>query len=178
MQTCCKTRWRKLYFTHRPRRIRRSWRSADVSVSSCSAALTSTLVFGGSLTLVFGDSLFTSASSPMPLWLRLAGISLCREILLWTGPVLWTGLDETARRSEPLPLVTCRCCSFDRAALWDFFHLLREPGSAGPVSDRRLAVDQASDSAIDCAGRVGFGSSCCFLSWEHDSNGSEPATFR
>jgi hypothetical protein len=30
-----------------------------------------------------------------------------------------------------------------------------------------------SDPAIDCAGRVGFGSSCCFLSWEHHDNGSE-----
>jgi|KBSMisStaDraftv2_1062788.scaffolds.fasta_scaffold229102_2 hypothetical protein len=99
------------------------------------------------------------------------------ESLLWTGSVSWTGL-KTARRSEPLPLVTCRCRSFDRAALWDFFHLLRKLGSAGPVSDRRLAVDQASDPAIDCVGRVDSGSSCCFLSWEHDSNGLESATFR
>jgi hypothetical protein len=37
----------------------------DISVSPCSAALTSTLVFG--------DSLLTSASAPMPLWLRLEG---------------------------------------------------------------------------------------------------------
>ena len=132
----------------------------DVSASSCSAPLTSTLVSGGSCSLPHHTA------------------SLCRGILLWTGPVLWTGLKKTARRSEPLPLVTCRCRLFDRAAPWGLFHLLRELGSAGPVSDRRLAVDQASDPAIDCVGRVGSGSSCCFLSWEHDSNGSESATFR
>ena len=85
---------------------------------------------------------------------------------------------ETARRSGPSLLVTYRCRSFGRAALWDFYHPCREPGSAGPVSSRRLVVDRASDPALDFAGRVGFGSSCCFLSWEHHNNGSESAPFR
>ena len=67
----------------------------------------------------------------------------------------------------PFLLVTYRCCSFGRAALWDFYHPCRGPDSAGPVSGRRLVADRASDPALDSAGQVGFGSSCCFLSWEH-----------
>ena len=77
------------------------------------------------------------------------------------------------RQSGPFLLVTYRCRSFGRTALSDFYFLCRELGSAGPVSGRRLAADRVSDPAIDCAGRVGFGSSCCFLSWEHHDNGSE-----
>src|ERR1019366_4349511 len=78
----------------------------------------------------------------------------------------------------PFLLVTYRCCSFGRAALWDFYHPCRGPDSAGPVSGRRLVADRASDPALDSAGQVGFGSSCCFLSWEHRDNGSESAPFR
>ena len=78
----------------------------------------------------------------------------------------------------PFLLVTYRCCSFGRAALWDFYHPCRGPDSAGPVSGRRLVADRASDPALGSAGRVGFGSSCCFLSWEHRDNGSESASFR
>jgi hypothetical protein len=63
-----------------------------------------------------------------------------------------------------------RCCSSDRAAPWDSYRPCREPGSAGQVSDHRLAADRVSDPAIDLAGRVGFGSSCCFLSWERPYN--------
>jgi hypothetical protein len=81
-------------------------------------------------------------------------------------------------RSGPFLLVTYRCRSFGRAALWDFYHPCRVAGSAGPVSGRRLVADQASDPALDSAGRVGFGSSCYFLSWEHHDNGSESAPFR
>jgi hypothetical protein len=78
----------------------------------------------------------------------------------------------------PFLLVTYRCCSSGRAALWDFYHPCRGPDSAGPVSGRRLVADRASDPALDSAGQVGFGSSCCFLSWEHRDNGSESAPFR
>jgi hypothetical protein len=62
--------------------------------------------------------------------------------------------------SGPSLLVTYRSCSFGRAALWDFYCPCQEPGSAGPVSSRRLVVDRASDPALDSAGRVGSGSSC------------------
>lgn len=82
-----------------------------------------------------------------------------------------------ARRSGPFLLVTYRCRSFGRAALSDFYRPCREPGSAGPVSGRRLAADRVSDPAIDCADRVGFGSSCCFLSWERQCNVSTPPSF-
>lgn len=85
---------------------------------------------------------------------------------------------KPARLSGPSLLVTCRYCSFGRAALWDFCHPCQEPDSADPVSARRPAADQASDPALDSVGRVGFGSSCCFLSWEHHNNGSESAPFR
>jgi hypothetical protein len=74
-------------------------------------------------------------------------------------------LQKAARRSGPLLLVTYRCRSFGRAALWDFYHPSRGPGSAGPVSGRRLVADSASGPAFVSAGRVGFGSSSCFLSW-------------
>jgi hypothetical protein len=100
---------------------------------------------------------------------RLFLYSLRREFVMEKRP---------ARRSGPFLLVTYRCRSFGRAALSDFYYPCREPGSAGPVSGRRLAADRVSDPAIDSAGRVGFGSSCCFLSWEHRDNGSESAPFR
>src|ERR1700692_3192209 len=82
---------------------------------------------------------------------------------------------ETAGRSWPSLLVTYRSCSFGRAALWDFYCPCQEPGSAGPVSSRPLVADRASGPALDPAGRVGSGSSCCFLSWEHHNNDSESA---
>ncbi len=82
---------------------------------------------------------------------------------------------KSGPRSEPLLLVTYRCRSFGRVALWDFYHPCRLPGSAGPVLGRRLVAGRASDPALDSAGRIGFGSSCCFLSWEHHDNGSESA---
>jgi hypothetical protein len=72
---------------------------------------------------------------------------------------------KTARRSGPFLLVTYQYCSFARAALWDFWYPCRESGFAGRVSDRHLAVDLASGPVLDSADRVGFGSSCCFLSW-------------
>src|SRR5450759_1975475 len=78
---------------------------------------------------------------------------------------------KTARRSGPFHLVKYRCCSSGRTALWDFCHPCRETGSAGRVSDHRLAADRVSVPAIDSAGRVCFGSSWCFLSWEHHHNG-------
>src|SRR6202521_1338082 len=112
-------------------------------------------------------------------------------ILLWVGqpdrrPMVGEATGErrdaqkdTARRSGPSLLVTYRSCSFGRAALWDFYCPCQEPGSAGPVSSRRLVVDRVSDPALDSAGRVGSGSSCCFLSWEHHhNNGSQFAPFR
>jgi len=68
--------------------------------------------------------------------------------------------EKTARRSGPSLSVTYRCRSFGRAAVWDFCHPLREPGSAGPVSDRRPAAERASAPAIDSVGQAGFGSSC------------------
>jgi hypothetical protein len=47
---------------------------------------------------------------------------------------------------------------------------LSPTGSVGQVSGRRL-VDRVSDPVIAPAGRVEFGSSCCFLSWERRNNG-------
>jgi len=84
---------------------------------------------------------------------------------------------ENGPQSGPFLLVMYRYCSFGRAAPWDFDCPCREPGSAGPVFGHRLAADRVSGPAFDSAGRAGFGSSCCFLSWEHHDNGPESAPF-
>jgi hypothetical protein len=84
-----------------------------------------------------------------------------------------TGWPEKQRPAEAsrLSLITYRYRWFGRAALWDVCHPLREPGSAGQVSDRRPAAGRASEPAFDSAAPVGFGSSWFFLSWEHQNNG-------
>jgi hypothetical protein len=89
------------------------------------------------------------------------------------GLSLTAARKEAARRSGPLLSVRCRCRSFDHATPWDCCRPCREPDSAGRLSGHRLAAGRAFDLASGSAGRAGFGSSCCFLSWERRYNGSE-----
>ena len=77
---------------------------------------------------------------------------------------------NTARVGGPFLLITYRCCLFGQTALRHFWCPCREPGSAGPAFGRPLAADRVSDPAFASAVRVGFGPSCCFLSWEHHNN--------
>jgi hypothetical protein len=121
------------------------------------------------------------ASSPQSVALMQLRFARCDQLTMGLAPIrgrpCWAPHKENGPPSGPFLLVTYRCCLFGRAALWDFYHPCRGPGSAGPVSDRRLVADRASDP-VDSAGRVDFGSSCCFLSWEHRDNRSESASFR
>ena len=91
-----------------------------------------------------------------------------------TGTFALTGCRKRKRPAEAsrFSLIRYRCRWFGRAAPWDACHPLREPGSAGQASDRRLAAGWASDPTLD-SGPVDFGSSWFFLSWEHRTNGPQ-----
>jgi hypothetical protein len=69
--------------------------------------------------------------------------------------------------------VRCRCRFFGPEALSELPHHHRDSGSVGRASERRPAADPVLGPEFGSVGRVGFGSSCCFLSWERRTNGPD-----